>query len=419
MPHRLTLDIKYMGLPWAGSFTLAPDVTEKTINMSCDGSDGPGRPLQVSVRAERRASWRLFLHAQHWLINKTQLPLQLKGQHSDIWYELTDEPVLWRASGRSNRASACRVRLRAHHSATSRRTPLAAAAPGLVVCSHSERRTDYRLLLCVSTQPALCVRLRAHHSATSRRTPLAAAAPGLVVCSHSERRTDYRLLLCVSTQPALCVRLWAHHSATSRRTPLAAAAPGLVVCSHSERRTDYRLLLCVSTQPALCVPAPGLVVCSHSERRTDYRLLLCVTLSELCPQLTKIVTLLPYFVVYNDTRRHLRFMEENEAADLWLDLAPQQCAPFWPQTDSMMMHCKFRDSCVISQHFPITKNHFTVLRMDKGESIKHLNWVELQFQYTQLSKLVRIVDQSVTPVICVNFATSMLIICQQLYSIMG
>ncbi|XP_028179064.1 uncharacterized protein LOC114366399 [Ostrinia furnacalis] len=24
MPHRLTLDIKYMGLPWAGSFTLAP-----------------------------------------------------------------------------------------------------------------------------------------------------------------------------------------------------------------------------------------------------------------------------------------------------------------------------------------------------------------------------------------------------------
>lgn len=95
-----------------------------------------------------------------------------------------------------------------------------------------------------------------------------------------------------------------------------------------------------------------------------------VTLSELCPQLTKIVTLLPYFLVYNDTKKHLRFMEENEAADLWIDLAPQQCTPFWPQTDSMSMHCKYRDSNVVSQHFPITKNHFTVLRMDKGVSVK-------------------------------------------------
>jgi vacuolar protein sorting-associated protein 13A/C len=98
-----------------------------------------------------------------------------------------------------------------------------------------------------------------------------------------------------------------------------------------------------------------------------------VTLSELCPQLTKIVTLLPYFLVYNDTKRHLRFMEENEAADLWIDLAPQQCTPFWPQTDSMMMHCKYRDSTVVSQHFPITKNHFTVMRMDKGVSITYAN----------------------------------------------
>lgn len=59
-------------------------------------------------------------------------------------------------------------------------------------------------------------------------------------------------------------------------------------------------------------------------------------------------------------------MEENEAADLWIDLAPQQCTPFWPQTDSMAMHCKYRDSTLVSQHFSITKNHFTVLRMDKG-----------------------------------------------------
>lgn len=59
-------------------------------------------------------------------------------------------------------------------------------------------------------------------------------------------------------------------------------------------------------------------------------------------------------------------MEENEAADLWMDLMPSQCIPFWPETDSMKLHCKLRGSNVISQHFPITTNHSTVLRMDKG-----------------------------------------------------
>ncbi|XP_060801512.1 intermembrane lipid transfer protein Vps13 isoform X2 [Amyelois transitella] len=237
--HRLTVEMHYMGMPWTGSFTLSPDLTEKNITMNSEyesDSGGAGK-LYVCVRVDRNECWQLYIHAQHWIINKTGLPLQLKGRHSDAWYEVTDEPLLWSPRGRS------------------------AAA-----------------------------RVRAHQSCWSRAAPLAAAAPGLVVCAHAERRTNYRILL-------------------------------------------------------------------------------NVTLSELCPQLTKIVTLLPYFLVYNDTKRHLRFMEENEAADLWFDLAPQQCTPFWPQTDSMSMHCKYRDSTVVSQHFPITKNHFTVLRMDKGTAI--------------------------------------------------
>ncbi|XP_026736347.1 vacuolar protein sorting-associated protein 13A-like [Trichoplusia ni] len=243
-PHRLTIHMHYLGLPWTGSFTLSPDTTEKSVTMSSEcESEGGNRQVQVCVTVERNDCWELFLHAQHWLINKTGLPLQMKGGQSDTWYEVTDEPLLWSPSGRGARGGrGARVRFRAHHSAWSRAARLAAAAPGLVVCPHTERRTNYRLLLNV-------------------------------------------------------------------------------------------------------------------------------TLSELCPQLTKIVTLLPYFLVYNDTKRHLRFMEENEAADLWNDLAPQQCTPFWPQTDSMSMHCKYRDSTVVSQHFPITRNHFTVLRMDKGSAI--------------------------------------------------
>ncbi|KAF9422722.1 hypothetical protein HW555_001716 [Spodoptera exigua] len=238
----LALAMHYMGTMWTGSFTLSPDVTEKTVTLSSESeAEGGRQQVALCVRVARRDCWELFLHAQHWLINKTGLPLQMKGGQSDTCYEVTEEPLLWSPGTRGHRRGA-RVRFRAHHSAWSRAARLAAAAPGLVVCPHTERRTNYRLLLNV-------------------------------------------------------------------------------------------------------------------------------TLSELCPQLTKIVTLLPYFLVYNDTKRHLRFMEENEAADLWNDLAPQQCTPFWPQTDSMSMHCKYRDSTVVSQHFPITKNHFTVLRMDKGTAI--------------------------------------------------
>lgn len=85
---------------------------------------------------------------------------------------MTDEPLLWSPAGRGRRRGA-RVRFRAHHSAWSRAARLAAAAPGLVVCPHTERRTNYRLLLNVSTstgttppgrappRPTVCNR---HHS---------------------------------------------------------------------------------------------------------------------------------------------------------------------------------------------------------------------------------------------------------------
>ncbi|CAH1390229.1 unnamed protein product [Nezara viridula] len=105
------------------------------------------------------------------------------------------------------------------------------------------------------------------------------------------------------------------------------------------------------------------------ERKRRYRILLKVDLSEVCPHLTKIVTLLPNFIVSNECKRPLRFMEENEKADLWIDLSPTQTLAFWPETEKMNMFVKFRDSKVVSQHFPITSNHDTVLRMDKGVAL--------------------------------------------------
>ncbi len=85
-------------------------------------------------------------------------------------------------------------------------------------------------------------------------------------------------------------------------------------------------------------------------------------------KLTKIVTVLPYFLVVNNTNHNLRYMEENEAADLWYNLASNETSPFWPTTDSMKMYVKYQDSKVSSQHFNINNHHITTLRMDNGVS---------------------------------------------------
>lgn len=69
-------------------------------------------------------------------------------------------------------------------------------------------------------------------------------------------------------------------------------------------------------------------LCRDRERKRRYRILLTVQLSCSSPHLTRIVTLLPNFIVTNHSRRPLRFMEDNERADLWIDLAPSQVFPF-------------------------------------------------------------------------------------------
>lgn len=51
------------------------------MSSECE-SEGGNRQVQVCVTVERNDCWELFLHAQHWLINKTGLPLQMK-----VWME--------------------------------------------------------------------------------------------------------------------------------------------------------------------------------------------------------------------------------------------------------------------------------------------------------------------------------------------
>ncbi|XP_017782614.1 PREDICTED: vacuolar protein sorting-associated protein 13A-like [Nicrophorus vespilloides] len=118
-----------------------------------------------------------------------------------------------------------------------------------------------------------------------------------------------------------------------------------------------------------CAGATGLVVCKDNERKKRYSFLLSIGLSEMCPRFTKIVTLLPSFLVSNHTNKELRFMEHNEKTDLWVDLGQGRCVPFWPETSSMQMFVKLRDNKVTSPAFFINNHHNTVLRIDKGSAI--------------------------------------------------
>lgn len=63
-----------------------------------------------------------------------------------------------------------------------------------------------------------------------------------------------------------------------------------------------------------------------------------------------------------------RFMEHNEKTDLWIDLPASTCKIFWPETVSMEMYVKYKDSKLPSQAFFIATLHHTVLKMEKGVS---------------------------------------------------
>ncbi|XP_078045899.1 intermembrane lipid transfer protein VPS13A isoform X2 [Augochlora pura] len=116
------------------------------------------------------------------------------------------------------------------------------------------------------------------------------------------------------------------------------------------------------------ITSMSLIVCTDTERGRKYKILTEIESSRLS-NFTKIITFLPYFYINNKTKRTLRFMEENDQADLWNDLLPGQSIPFWPMTDSMKLRIKWRNSQLVSQHFCITHVGKIVLRMYNGSAI--------------------------------------------------
>ncbi|XP_033739881.1 vacuolar protein sorting-associated protein 13C-like [Pecten maximus] len=111
----------------------------------------------------------------------------------------------------------------------------------------------------------------------------------------------------------------------------------------------------------------GVVICYDKERQKRYRMMLQCQWSSL--KLTRIVTILPFFLVVNNSSHNLRYMEENEETDLWEDLKKGKCCPLWPRTTSEKMFIKYEDSAVVSEHIPFNVLNNTVLRMEHGSAL--------------------------------------------------
>lgn len=231
----------YMGSDWTGALEISQDMEEfRAISMETElDSENLNRHLCLGIHTEQSSSIDLHIYSPYWIVNKTDLPLQLRGSLSEAVYEFgsSSSPLLFRFK-KSKRKKA---------------------------------------------------KLRVYESR------------------------------------------WSQSFSTDT------------------------------------VGSGGVVVCHDKERGKKYMFMIQIALSNL--QLTKIVTIVPFFLVINNSSRKLRYMEENEQADLWIDIEKDQYQPFWPVTESFNMYVKYDGSNVSSLHFPIKSCHNTVLRMDQGRAL--------------------------------------------------
>ncbi|KAK4321628.1 hypothetical protein Pmani_007575 [Petrolisthes manimaculis] len=250
--------LNYLGSDWEGSVEVWGDSSDEHRTLTLTHGDGSRkRRVEVALYSSRGCTTSLYLYSPYWIVNKTGLPIHVRGSRSKIVYEVSasEEVVLFRY----------------------------------------KRGHPHKLKLRVVESEWSC-----------RWGCEAVGSCGVVVCTDSVRGKKYRVL------------------ARVKQSVLAAQPP--------QDGGKYG-----SVEGQL--------------------------------HLTKIVTLLPYFLVRNLTPRPLRFMQESEKVELWYDLTPQQCMAFWPDGEEMHMVVRYRDQQVRSQHFHFNSNHTTVLRMEKGRAV--------------------------------------------------
>ncbi|CAH1274208.1 VPS13A [Branchiostoma lanceolatum] len=129
-----------------------------------------------------------------------------------------------------------------------------------------------------------------------------------------------------------------------------------------------------SAIPLDTVGHAGVVTCRDKDSGKVYQVWLEIQLSKL--KLTKMVTLLPFFMVVNKTAAEVTFTEEGQEDEYWTVIQPEEVLPLWPHSGVLNLvvrqpgvENKGAEIPVLSQYFPIHKSHTTVLRMWNGTAL--------------------------------------------------
>ncbi|XP_063887436.1 intermembrane lipid transfer protein VPS13A-like isoform X2 [Scylla paramamosain] len=299
---KISLEVQvsnYLGSDWNGILEIGTEKGDDHRTLTLTHGDGSARrKLECALYTVRAGLTAVHVYSPYWIVNKTGLPLHVRGSRSKIVYDLSgsEDIVLFRYK----RGYPHKLKVRVIESEWSRRWSCEAVGScGVVVCRDSVRDKKYRIL------------------AKMKQSTLAAQTPDEGVqggCLNNACSSKFF--------PQICY----------------------------QRSEDI--------EPQGCRAGAACGMSRGVNGRRPGKL-----------HLTKIVTLMPYFLIRNLTIRPLKFMQENDRVELWYDIHPQQCMSFWPDGENMHMVVRYRDQQVRSQHFHFNSNHSTVLRMEKGRAL--------------------------------------------------
>ncbi|KAH6928674.1 hypothetical protein HPB50_018433 [Hyalomma asiaticum] len=141
----------YLASSWKGRAELSASLDEsRVVSMQPQQVERMHRHLSIATHlTDMGSSLNWFLYAPYWVINKTGLPLQIRGSNSDIIYDCSascEEPLLFRFKKRKQR----KAKIRVYNSSWSSSFCLDTVGNcGVAVCKDRERNKKYRFFVRV------------------------------------------------------------------------------------------------------------------------------------------------------------------------------------------------------------------------------------------------------------------------------
>ncbi|KAK3096835.1 hypothetical protein FSP39_003796 [Pinctada imbricata] len=141
----------YLGCDWTGLFDISQDQEEfKAVAMSpfdFSSEENHNKHLALSIHSSQSTALDLYVYSPYWIINKTDLPIQLRGSNSDAVFDCSPQqaaPLLFRF--KKNRRKKAKVKVFSSKWSQSFSMDTVGNS-GVVICHDKERKKKYRLML--------------------------------------------------------------------------------------------------------------------------------------------------------------------------------------------------------------------------------------------------------------------------------